>query len=180
MNKLKNVVSRFFILFICIGLVISYNSCASDQKDKDLISIQTFLEKHDGTIWTVIEKDMRIFLRLNDDKDKDLEMWVSDMGLAELMAHKECFYYSKEKLNTEEEEEEEEDLENFGNKLVFTDLDNETWTFSMDGKRLKLEFKSLNNVREPVYFSKAIENVGKLDICPDENSKAAFDWRLLK
>jgi len=178
MNKLKHVVSRFFILLICIGLVISYNSCASDQKDKDLIAIQTFLEKHDGTIWTVIEKDMRIFVRLNDDKDKDLEMWVSDMGFAKLMSHKECFYYSKEKLNKEEEE--EEDLENFGNKLVFTDLDNETWTFSMDGDQLKLEFKTLNNVREPVYFSKTIENLGKLDICPDESSKASFDWRLLK
>ena len=178
MNKLKHLVSRFFILFICIGLVILYNSCASDQKDKDLIAIQTFLEKHDGTIWTVIEKDMRIFVRLNDDKDKDVELWVSEMGLAELMAHKECFYYSKEKLNKEEEE--EEDLEDFGSKLVFTDLDNETWTFSMDGKRLKLESKNLNNVREAVYFSKTIENLGKLDICPDESSKAAFDWRLLK
>ena len=174
MNQLKHLVSRFFILFICIGLVISYNSCASDQKDKDLIAIQTFLEKYDGTIWTVIEKDMRIFIRLNDDKDKDVEMWVSEMGLAELMAHKECFYYSKEKFNKEE------DIEDFGSKLVFTDLDNETWTFSMDGKRLKLESKTLNNVREPVYFSKTIENLGKLDICPDESSKAAFDWRLLK
>ena len=177
MNKLKNVVSRFFILFICIGLVISYNSCASDQKDKDLIAIQTFLEKHDGTIWTVIEKDMRIFIRLNDDKDKDVEMWVSEMGLAELMSHKECFYYSKEKLNTKEEE---GNLEDFGSKLVFTDLDNETWTFSMDGKRLKLESKNLNNVREAVYFSKTIENVGALDRCPEESSKAAFDWRVLK
>ena len=176
MNKLKHLVSRFFILFICIGLVISYNSCASDQKDKDLISIQTFLEKHDGTIWTVIEKDMRIFVRLNDDKDKDLEMWVSEMGLAELMSHKECFYYSKEKLNTKEEE----DLEDFGSQLVFTDLDNETWTFSMDGERLKLESKNLNNVSEAFYFSKTIENLGKLDICPDESSKAAFDWRVLK
>ena len=177
MNKLKHFISRFFILFICIGLVISYNSCASDQKDKDLISIQTFLEKHDGTQWTVIEKDMRIYLRLNDDKDKDLELWVSDMGLAELMAHKECFYYSQEKLNTEEEE---EDLENFGSELVFTDLDNKTWTFSMDGKRLKLEFKTQNNVSEAVYFSKTTENVDSLDICPDEKSKAPFDWRLLK
>ena len=55
------------------------------------MSIQTFLEKHDGTIWMVIEKDMRIYLRLNDDTDKDLEMWVSEMGLAELMAHNQKF-----------------------------------------------------------------------------------------
>ena len=50
----------------------------------------------------------------------------------------------------------------------------------MDGERLKLEFETLNNVREAVYFSKTIENVGALDICPDEKSKAAFDWRVLK
>ena len=176
MNKLKNVVSRFFIPFAIIGLVISFISCAPDQKDKDLISIQTFLEQHDGTTWTAIEKDMRMFVRLHNDKDKDLELWVSEMKLAKLMAHKECFYHSQEKLNIIEEE----DFENLGNELVFTDLDDKTWIFSMDGERLKLEFENMNNVKEAVYFSKTKENVGQLDICPDKNSQAEFDWRVLK
>ncbi len=176
MNKLKNLVYRFFILLTCLGLVISYNSCISDQKDKDLISIQTFLEKHDGSKWTVIENDMRIYLRLNKDEDKDLEIWMSELEFAKLMAHKECFYYSQEMLNTEEAEV----IENFGSKLVFTDLDDETWTFSMDGERLKLEFETLNNVKEAVYFSKTTENVDDLDICPEERSAGVFDWKLLK
>ena len=174
MNKLKHFVSRFCILFIGIGMLISYNSCAPDQKDKDLTSIQTFLEQHDGTTWTVIEKEMRIFVKLHDDFDMDLELWVSNLELAELMAHKECFYYSQEKLT-----EDEEDLENFGNKLVFNDLDDKTYTFSMDGDRLKLEFESTNNINKTVYFSKTKEDVHKLDICPDKESRDKFDWRVL-
>ena len=179
MNKLKHFVSWFCILFIGIGMLVSYNSCAPDQKDKDLTSIQTFLEKHDGTTWTVIEKEMRIFVRLHDDFDMDLELWVSELELAELMAHKECFYYSQEKL-TEDEEEDEDDLENFGNKLVFTDLDDKTYTFSMDGDRLKLEFEATNNINKTVYFSKTKEDPKALLDYLKNESRDKFDWRVLK
>ncbi len=175
MKKLKNLSYRFFILCTYIVFAVAYNSCASDQKDKDLLSIQTFLEQHDGTTWTAIEKDMRIYIRLHDDKDKDVELWVSEMKLAKLMAHKECFYYSQEKLATDEE-----DLENFSTELVFTDLDDEPLIFSMDGERLKLEFETSNNVKEAVYFLKTKENLAELDICPDERSQSAFDWRVLR
>lgn len=176
MNKLKNLGSRFFILFLCIGFVISYNSCVSDQKDKDLTVAQTFLEKHDGTTWTLIEEDMRIYVRLNNDFDKDMEIWMAELGFEKLMASKECFYYSQELLNTEEVEV----LENFGSKLEFTHLDDETWTFSMDGERLKLEFETLNKVKKTVYFSRTKENVEDLNICPKGKSKGVFDWKFLK
>ena len=72
------------------------------------------------------------------------------------MSHKECFYYSQEKLNTEEEE--EEDFEKFGSQLAFTDLDDKTLTFSMDGDRLKLAFETTNNVKQAIYFSETKEN----------------------
>ena len=167
---------RFFILFIYIGMVISYTGCVSDQKDKDLISIQTFLERHDKTEWSVIEKDMRIYIRFNDDMDKALEIWMSELELAKLMGAKECFYYSQETLNTEDIDV----LKNSSATLEFTHLDNETWIFSRDGDRLKLEFKTLNSAREPVYFSESKEDVVELSICTDEKSKAAFDWKFLK
>jgi len=176
MNKLKNVVSRFFIPFTIIGLVISFISCAPDQKDKDLISIQTYLERYDGTTWTVIEDDMRIYLRINDDMEKDMEIWISELGFAKLIADKECFYYKQELLNTEDVEV----LENSGSKLSFTHLDNDTWTFSMDGERLKLEFETLDNAKGTIYFSKTTENLYDLDLCPKESSQGAFDWKFLK
>ena len=176
MNKLKKIVSRFFILFTCLGLVILSNSCESDQKDKDLIVAQTFLENHQASKWTVIEEDMRIYVRFTNDKDKDMELWMAELGLEKLLASKECFYYRQENLNTEEVEV----IENFGGKLEFTHLDNETWTFSMDGDRLKLEFETLNNVKKTVYFSKTKENVDELIICPEGRSNAIFDWKFLK
>ena len=174
MNKLKNLVSRFFILLTCIGLVISYNSCESDQKDKDLIVAQTFLEQNDASKWTAIEEDMRIYVRLS--IDKDMEIWMAELGFEKLLAAKECFYYSQELLNTEEVEV----IENFGSKLAFTHLDDETYTFSIDGERLKLEFETLNNVKKVVYFSKTKEDFNDLNICPEGRSKGVFDWKFLK
>jgi len=176
MNKLKNLMNRFFILSLCIGLVISYSSCALEDKDKNLLVDETYLEKHDGTKWKAIEDDMRIYLRLNDDMDKALELWMSDLEFEKLLTSKECFYYSHEMLNTEEVKV----LENSESKLAFTYLENETWTFSMDGERLKLEFKTLDHVREAVYFSKTTDNVAELSICPEEKSKGVFDWKFLK
>lgn len=176
MKKLKHLVLRIFILLTGIGMVISYNSCASDQKDKDLISIQSFLERHDGSTWTVIEGDMRIYLKLNENLDKALEVWRSEMGLASLMAHKECFYYSHETLNNEKIKV----LENSNSKLVFTYLDYETWAFIRDGERLKLEFKTKYDVRAPVYFEKTTDDIAKLNICPKESSNSGADWRFLE
>lgn len=175
MKKLKNLSYQFFLLCTCIGLGITCNSCISDQKDKDLLSIQTFLEHYDGTTWTVIEDDMRIYLRLNDDNDKGFELWISELELAKLMVHKECFYYSKEMLDIEGIKV----LENTGSKLVFTHLDDKTWTFSMDGENLRMEFKTLNNATQTVYFSSTNENVYELDICPDKLSQGAFEWKFL-
>jgi len=172
MKKLKNLVYRFFILCTGIGLLISYNSCISDQKDKDLILAQTFLERHDGTTWTVIEEDMRTYVRLNDDMDKALELWTSELELAKLMVYEECYNYSHEMLNTEVVEV----LENSPEKLSFTHLGTETWTFSRDGERLKLVFETSNNARDPIYYSKTTENVNKLPICAEEKSKGNFDW----
>lgn len=176
MKKLKHLVFRLGILLTGIGMVISYNSCASDEKDKDLISIQSFFERNDGSQWTVIEGEMRIYLKLNDNEEKALEVWRSEMGLASLMSHKECFYYSYETLNNEKVKV----LENSNDKLVFTYLDDETWTFVRDGQQLKLEFKISDEARDPVYFEKTKDNVHDLDICPKESSKGDFDWRFME
>ena len=176
MKILKKAIHRFIILFTSAGLLISLNSCVSDQKEKGLFWAQSFLEKHDGTTWKLIEEDMRIYVRLNDGIDKDLELWMSELELEKLMASKECFYHSHETLNTEDVEV----LEISGNKMVFTYLNEETYTFSMDGERLKVEFETLDNVKKTVYFSKATEDVDDLTICHEEKNKGVFDWKFFK
>ena len=77
MKNLKNLAYRFLILFACAGFVMSYSSCESDEKDKELLFDQTFLEKYDNSKWTIIEDEMRIYLRLNDDMDKAVDIWTS-------------------------------------------------------------------------------------------------------
>ena len=104
------------MLMMCIGYMISYNSCVTDSKDKDLISIQSFLERHDGSKWTVIEDENRVYLKFNEEMDKALELWISELELEKLMTRKECFYHMDEMLNTEDVV----ILENSGSKLSAT------------------------------------------------------------
>ena len=176
MIKLKNIAYRFFILFACAGLLMSNASCESDEKDKDLLLDETFLEKYDNSKWTIIQEEMRIYLRLNDDMKKDIEMWMSELEFAKLMSSDECFYYTAELLNTEDIK----IIENSETKLEFTHLGKETWTFSMDGERLKLVFKTMDSAQVPIYFSKTSEDFTDLTLCSDDDSKEAFDWKLLK
>ena len=101
---------------------------------------------------------------------------MSDLEFEKLMTRKECYYHSHETLNMKEVKV----LEASENRLVFTYLDDETYTFSMDGERLKVEFETSENGKKTVYFSETTEDVDDLDICPDEKSKEAFDWEFLK
>ena len=170
MKNLKNLAYRILILFACVGFVMSYSSCESDEKDKELLFDQTFLEKYDNSKWTIIEDEMRIYLRLNDDMDKAVEIWTSELEFSKLLVAEECFYYTAGLLNTEEVE----ILENSETKLEFTYQGNETWTFSMDGDRLKLVYKTMNATREPIYFSKTTQDFGALTLCPEDDSEKGF------
>ena len=102
--------------------------------------------------------------------------WIAGIGAIAAVFTSLWLADNQRKLNTEEIEV----LENFGSKLEFTHLDDETWTFSIDGDRLKLEFETLNNVKKVIYFSKTKENFNDLNICPEGRSKGVFDWKFLK
>ncbi|MCA0931747.1 hypothetical protein LCM02_04735 [Lutimonas saemankumensis] len=175
MNSPNNKVARFFILCISLGLLIIYSRCEPDQKDKEILGVQSFLEKNDGSTWTVIEADMRVYARLNDDVEKEIELWISEMAFGQLMNRKECYYHLQEILYTKEVEV----LEHSGSTLSFRYLD-ENYTFSKDGKSLKLEFESSDKIKKTIYFSKSDEKVDDLDICPEKTTQVAFDWPFLK
>ena len=176
MIKLKNAVFRFFVLFACAGLGILIGSCAPDAKDKDLPLDLSFLGTYDYSKWTLIQDEKRVYIRFNRDMDKAIEMWVSNLEFSKLLGKDECFYYTAEMLNTEDIE----ILENSENKLEFTHQKNETWTFSKDKGRMKLVMKSDKGTKGPYYFSKSEDNFNRLNTCPDDHKKDAFDWKFLK
>ncbi len=170
MIKKKNVVYRMLLLFSCMLLVATINNCTSDSKDDELV-IETFLEKNDGTKWKVTEEDEIIYLRINENMSKPIELWISEIIMAKGMADDDCYYYSDDLMG----EEEMEILENSANKLTFTYLGNETWEFTVEGSQLKMLFSNTGGQQELVYFDKTNDDVDSFEICSEE-----FKFRFLK
>lgn len=163
------------MLLACVGLIISVNSCAPDGKDKDLPIELSFLETYDYSKWTLIQDEMRIYIRFNKDMDKAIEMWMSELEFEKLFGKDECFYYTAEMLNVENIK----ILENSEEKLEFSTKKNTTWTFTEEKQRLKFVVKTPDGIREPIYFSKTTESFNDLEICTDDSEKEAFDWKFL-
>ncbi|MGI9530612.1 hypothetical protein, partial [Lutimonas sp.] len=162
--------------FVMLVLITSFFSCAEEGKDKNLLMDETYLEKYDGSTWKAFEEDMRIYIKINDDMNQTLDIWMSDLELEKLMVSDECFEFRSEVLNNEDVT----ILENSETQLKFTHLKNDTYTFSMDGKRMKLEYKTSNKLKNPIYFTKTTDDVSELVICDEESEKNIFDWEFLK
>lgn len=63
----KNAVWQ--IIFIILSFS-SLFSCADDDND-----FQTFLEKNDGTEWVLQNENLKVYIRLNNNKDHLIEQW---------------------------------------------------------------------------------------------------------
>ena len=151
------------MLFTCIGLLATMNNCTSDDKDDDLVD-QTFLEKQDGTKWKVTEDDEVIYMRINDDINKPIEIWVSEIDFEKGIADDDCYYYTDDLLEFEEMEV----LENSANKLTFTYLGSETWTLTVEDNQLKLAFTSSSGPQELIYMDKTNDDIDSFVICSED------------
>ena len=163
MRKIKNTVFRYLILFTYVGLLASINNCTSDDSDDKLVN-QTFLEKQDGTKWKVSEDEMFIYMRINNNMNKPIELWVSEIDFEKGMADDDCYYYSDDLLEIEEME----ILENSANNLTFTYLGNETWTLTIENNRLKMVFTNMSGIQDVIYMDKTNIDVDSFEICIEE------------
>jgi hypothetical protein len=166
---MKDIAYRILIFFAFFGALASMTNCTSD--DKDDIVVQTFLEKNNGTKWVITEDDDLIYMRINDDMTKPIELWISDFDVAKGLADDDCYYYNDDLLEIEEME----ILENSANKLTFTYLGNETWSFTIAGDRLKMEFTNSSGLQDATYLDKTNDDVDSFEICTEE---FMFDFRL--
>ena len=163
MRKIKNTVFRYLILFTCIGLFASISNCTSDDKDDEIVN-QTFLEKQDGTKWKVAEDEMVIYMRINNNMVKPIELWISEIEFEKGIADDDCYYYSDDLLEIEEME----ILENSANNLTFTYLGNETWTLTTENNRLKMVFTNMSGIQDIIYMDKTIDDVDSFEVCAEE------------
>ena len=67
--------TKIIYFFILIGLMVSFNSCGSE--DESTLLTQTFLEKHEGTKW--IGNDERIiYLKINNNLLNPIDLWITE------------------------------------------------------------------------------------------------------
>jgi len=163
MRKIKNTVFRYLILFTYVGLLASINNCTSDDSDDKLVN-QTFLEKQDGTKWKVSEDEMFIYMRINNNMNKPIELWVSEIDFEKGMADDDCYYYSDDLLEIEEME----IIENSVNNLTFTYLGNETYELTIEDNRLKMVFTNMSGIQDVIYMDKTNIDVDSFEICIEE------------
>lgn len=156
--------SRLLWLFTFIALMTFTVNCDSD--DDDDIKDQTFLEKNDGTKWKILEDGILVYMRLNDDMNKPIEIWMKNMDLDKRIDDPICYYYSDDMLDVDEEG--IEIIENSANKLEFTYFGEETWEMAVEGNRLKMTFTSMNDQVEFIYLDRTNDNVDSFEICPEE------------
>ena len=139
------ILKHYLLLFtILLGLIVSFNGCSDDDDEP-----QTFLEKYDGTIWSLCGKD--IYIRFNDNMNKFIEEWDGDVD---------CYYYSN--WDTEFIE----FIKNSKDRLVIKiteEGESETITFTVQGDVLKGVVN--DNLDELSYFNKTSVNVDGFEIC---------------
>ncbi|WKK67538.1 hypothetical protein [Lutimonas zeaxanthinifaciens] len=161
--------SRLLWFFTFIALLMFTINCDSD--DDDDFKDKTFLENNDGTKWKILDEGVFVYMRINDDMTKPIEIWMSSMDLDKNRDDSECYYYSTDLID-----EETEILENSSNKLKFTYQGEETWTMTIDGNRLKITFVSMNNNEQIVYLDRTNDNVDGFEICPDDMKNLRFKF----
>ena len=138
---MKTTLIYFFIL---IGIIVSFNSCCSDDEPT---TVQTFLEKYDGTIW--FSTDVDSYIKLNNSTTKVIEIW-DDEGS--------CYEYSLFPVNI---------IENLNDRLILTYEELEfsgTLTLTIEDDYLKI-VDQYDSGNESFYFVKTNVNVDSFEIC---------------
>ena len=153
--KTINFKNNFFYLFVLLGLIISLNSCSSDDE-----TTKTFLEKYDGTSWLVPVSEETIYIRINDDLINFIEEW-------EYHESNDCYEYEDDFFD----EGTFEVVENSENKLIIEynyEGDTETLTLTPQGAALKVivdySFDG-ETWQEIIFLTKSPINVDDLVIC---------------
>ena len=75
-------VKEKMLLFLFLMPFLFLISCAEEDDD-----LRTFLEKNDGTEWVLQNDSLKVFIRLNNDKEHLIEQWSFDKN-------SECYVYN--------------------------------------------------------------------------------------
>lgn len=85
---------NLFKFLMIAALIVSFNSCSSDNDEDNIATPQTFLEKYEGTIWRYTSDWVTEYIRIINNETIPFEIWDAFSD--------ECFNYFLIDLNGSE------------------------------------------------------------------------------
>ena len=142
-------------LIICLVLIILTNSisCADEGDD-----FQSFLEKNDGTEWLLLNDELTVYIRFNNNNINLIEQWGYNKEL-------DCYEYNPNIFTPGDSKIKENSIDKL---IVEGDIilsDYEYMTFSVQDDKLTVDIKLCEWQEETVYFYKSVVNVDDLQQC---------------
>lgn len=157
MKTLKKILS---LLYCLIFILLTFTISCSDEGD----DFQSFLEKNDGTEWLLLNDDITVYIRLNNNKNNLLEQWCYNFET-------DCYDYNPNIFIPGDSEIKENSTDRF---IIRGDIilsDYESMTFSVQGDTLTVNIKLSEWENETVYFNKSLVKVDDLPKCSNDLDK---------
>lgn len=162
---MKGISTLKYVLLI---IVSSFFSCTETDNDLIDIDLKDFLNKNNGTEWLLSNKDLSVFIRLNNNPEKLIEQWEyhEEQGCYEYNSN----IFSPGTLKILENNSSELRIE--GDPVL---SDYECMTFTRQGDSLKVTIRVNEWQKEFVYFTLATMQVDELTLCEGEEGNK-IDW----
>ena len=142
-------------LIVCLILIVFTNflSCSDEGED-----FQSFLEKNDGTEWLLLNDDIIVYIRFNNNEINLIEQWSYNREL-------DCYDYNANIFVPGDFEIKENSI----NKLIIEGdyilSDYEYMTFSVQDNTLTVDIQLCEWEEETVYFNKSVVKLDDLIKC---------------
>jgi hypothetical protein len=142
-------------LVICLILIVFLNllSCSDEGDD-----VQSFLEKNDGTEWLLMNDDLIVYIRFNNNKVNLIEQWSFNTA-------SDCYDYNPNICIPGDFEIMENSIDKLTIKGDYILSDYEFMTFSVQNNTLRVDIELCEWQEETVYFNKSIVKVNDLTKC---------------
>ena len=146
-------------LVVCLILIIFTNSLSCSDEGDDF---QSFLEKNDGTEWLLLNDDITVYIRFNNNDINLIEQWNYNKEF-------DCYDYNANIFIPGDIQIKENSIDKLTIEGDYILSDYEYMTFSVQDNTLTVEIKLCDWQEETVYFNKSIGKVDDLSKCVQIN-----------
>ena len=146
-------------LIVCLILIVFTNSLSCSDEGDDF---QSFLEKNDGTEWLLLNDDITVYIRFNNNDINLIEQWSYNKEA-------DCYEYDPNIFIPGDFEIKENSIDKLIIEGDFILSDYEYMTFSIKDNTLTVDIQLCEWQEETVFFNKSFVKVNDLAKCVQVN-----------